>query len=193
MHALKTLSLIAFAVMALAACTPESHHPLPADTRTQVDERLVGTWRADILGNRHVAVVTRGDPGVLNVTLSSVTLEGARDGVAPKVTHHQLTFYNFKGTPVIAEHGPSLVDGDPVYRFASYHFADDGSVTLDYLGQHEIWKWVSSLRLGGEMRSDDPLFRDIIVRGSSQNLAAVMRHFTPKQLFNVPFGPFTRQ
>lgn len=193
MRALTFLLLIVVG-FAVAACTPESTHNLPESDRIAVDARLLGTWHAHILGNDHVAVVTRGAPGTLDVVLRSVTDAGAKRGLAPRVTHHVLRFYDIDGTRVMSEEGPSMAQPDRrVFRFATYRFAADGSVTLLYLDQHEIWKVVSSLRLPGKIRSKDPLFRDLLVTASADQLVAFMRNIRPAALYDVAFGPFVRQ
>ncbi len=193
MRALTFLFLI-FAGFAVAACTPESVHSLPDANRIAPDQRLVGTWHAHILGNEHVAVVTASQPGRLDVTLRSITDTAAKQGLAPRETHHVLRFYDLGGVRVIAEQGPSLAEPERrVFRFASYSFAPDGSVTLLYADQKEIGKFVFSLRLPGDIRSRDSLFPDILMTASSEQITAFMRNIKPAVLYDVKFGPFARE
>ncbi len=185
--------VVAVLALMLAACVPESRSSLPEDTRLAVDERLIGTWRTELLGNVHVAEVTRGAAGTLEVTLRSVSIEGAQRGLAPRESRHQLRFHELNGVAVIAERGPSLVDGRTVHRFASYRVDPDGSVTLLYTNQYPVMTFVAPLRVPGELRSDDPLFRDVIMNAPPGDVATVLRSHAPAEMFGVPFGPFARQ
>lgn len=192
MRAVRLVMAGSLAILA-AACTPESENPLPDDTRAGVDERLIGTWAGEVLGNRHVAEVTRGAPGVLEVKLASVTIEGAKQGLAPTESRHQIRFHDLLGTPVIAEQGPSLIDGEPVYRFASYHFGADGALMLNYTAEKPIFAFVAPLKMRGTFRANDPVLHDVIVQAAPDKLAAVMRRYKPADLFKMSFGPFKRQ
>ena len=172
------------------ACTPESMRSLPDEQRVAADSRLIGTWHTQVLGNDHVAVVTAGAVGTLDVVLRTRPASGGGDGVE---TRHRLSFYDIDGTRVIVERGPGLVDRQPTYRFAAYDVAPGGAVTLRYASQLEFLRWVMPLRLSADVRSPDPMFRDLMLTASSENLLTVLRSKKPDVMFDVVFGPFVRQ
>lgn len=187
---LRKFVLACLAVAGLAACTPESIRPLPEELRVPADDRLIGTWRAQVLGNEHVATVTRGGGDVLVVALRSATVPPG--DVAPVQSRHELRFYDIDGTRVISEHGPGLVGGR-VYRYAAYDVGDDGTVTLRFASAREFGKFILPLKLAAEIRARGPVFRDFLLTAHSENIAHVLRTVPPAAMFDVPFGPFVRQ
>lgn len=185
-------SLVFCAAFAVGACTPESLRSLPEDIRITIDQRLVGTWRARVLGNEHVVVISPGDHGTLVAELRTHAIGDttARDAITSR---HVLSFYNFLGLTVIAERGPSIADRSPVYRFATYDVAADGSVMLRFLGENEIQRRTVQLRIGVGVRSRDENFHDILLTSAPETIAGILRVEKPAALFAVPFGPFVRQ
>lgn len=188
---LSLLLVLVFAAFAVGACTPESIRHLPEELRVPADMRLVGKWRAQILGNQHEATVTADDDDTLVVALRSATVPSG--GVPPRETRHVLSFYNVNGARTIVERGPGLVDGHPVYRYAAYDVGADGAVTLRYASQDEFARYVLPLRLQGEVRSRGPLFYDFLLTGFSDEILRVLRTVPAAQMWNVSFGPFVRQ
>lgn len=176
--------------LAAGACTPEAIRPLPEDRRVLPDQRLVGTWKAQVLGNEHVAVISPGDVGRLVAVLSS---RAAAGGGPPVETRHELSFYDLDGTRIIVERGPGFVDRRPVYRFAAYDVGADGRVTLRFASENEIKHWALPLKIPSDIRSRDPFFYDILLTTSAEATAALLATKAQAEMFNVPFGPFTRQ
>ncbi len=176
----------------VAGCTPEAARPLPDSMRVTADERLVGTWRAEILGNVHTVAVTRGS--VAGTLVAEMTTRTATGGSGQVVSsRHVLSFYDFRGTRLIVEHGPSAVDRRPVYRYAAYDIGTDGAVNLRFTSEPEIDRWASPLRVNAAIRGIDPNFRFIYLLADSDTIAAVLGSKPASEMFNVAFGPFVRQ
>lgn len=186
-----SILVLVLAVFAAGACTPESIRHLPEELRVPADMRLVGKWRAQVLGNEHEATVTAGADDTLVVALSSATVPSG--GVAPWQTRHILSFYDVNGTRVIVERGPGLVDRHPVYRYAAYDIGADGAVTLRFASQDEFARYILPLRLQGEVRAQGPLFYDFLLTAFSDEILRVLRAVPPARMWNVSFGPFVRQ
>ncbi len=183
--------MLVFAVL-VSGCTPEAARPLPDSMRVTADERLVGTWRAEILGNIHTVTITRGSTaGTLVAEMTTRTAAGgSRQAIASR---HVLSFYDFRGTRLIVEHGPSAVDHRLVYRYAAYDIGADGAVTLRFTSEPEIDRWASPLRINASIRGIDPNFRFIYVLADRDTIAAVLASKPASEMFNVAFGPFARQ
>lgn len=173
-----------------AGCTPESIRALPEELRVPADDRLVGTWRAQVLGNAHVATVARGDGDVLNVELRSATVPSG--GAPPRVSRHELRFYDIDGTKVIGERGPGLAGGE-VWRYAAYDIGADGSATLRFASQRAFEAFVLPVRLGAIIRARGPEFYDFLLTAYSDDIVRVMKSAPPETMFDVTFGPFARQ
>lgn len=180
------------AALAAGACTPESLRPLPEELRITVDQRLVGTWRARVLGNEHVVVISPGDHGTLVAELRTHAIGNAAAGDV-LVSRHVLSFYNYLGLQVIAERGQSLADRSLVYRLATYDVAADGRVTLRFLGEHEILRRTVQLRISVGVRAKDENFHDVLLTSDPDTIVGILRVEKPAAMFTVPFGPFVRQ
>ncbi|MFT5539321.1 MAG: hypothetical protein ACI82H_000839 [Alphaproteobacteria bacterium] len=185
--------VLVLAAPLIGACTPESKKSLPEALRTAVDDRLVGTWHARVLGNDYVARVTKDGGGELDVVLHTIRLNAQNAGRPPLETHHKLGFFSLAGKTVIAERGPSMADDRTIHRFAAYDVAADGSITLRYTSQEEIRRFVLPLKLRAVIRSQDRTFNDILLIADSEEIAAFMGSVKSEKMFDVAFGPFTRQ
>jgi hypothetical protein len=188
---LRRLFAVIITAFAAGACTPESIRHLPENLRIPADARLIGQWRAQVLGNQHEATVTAGDDDTLVVALRSATIPSA--GAAPWETRHVLSFLDVNGTRVIAEHGPGMVDGNPVYRYATYDVGTDGAVILRYASQAEFSRYILSLRLQAEIRSHGSVFYDFLMTAYADEILRVLRAVPPARMYDVSFGPFVRQ
>jgi hypothetical protein len=177
----------------MAACTPESKKSLPEATRIAVDDRLVGTWSARVLGNDYVASVTKAGGGELDVVLRTTRLNALNAGRPPIESRHKLAFFDLAGARVIAERGPSLADDRTVYRFTEYDVAADGSITFRYASQKEILRFVLPLKLRADLRSAGRTFRDVLLTADSEQIAAFMGSIKSDKMFDVAFGPFKQQ
>ncbi|MFM2128946.1 MAG: hypothetical protein RL477_492 [Pseudomonadota bacterium] len=182
--------LMLCAIAGLSACTPESVHPLPERLRVTADERLVGTWRGSSWGNDYVAVITAGAPGTLEVELTtSVAGRGER-----MKSRHTLSFYDVSGMKLIVERGTSLVDRTAVYRFAAYDVAPGGAVTLRFTSDREVYyKWAGGMRIAAVVRGSDENFHDVLLTADGEQVLAMLQSQPQATMFDVTFGPFSRQ
>lgn len=186
------LALLVCCAVLVGACTPESARPLPESMRVTPDERLIGTWRARLLGNDHVAVVSAGDRGTLEVRLTTHAVGNSRPEDAI-TSRHVLAFYQFHGRRLLVERGPSLFDHKPVYRFADYDIAADGTLMLRFLSEDAFDRVAKPVGLRMEIRGRDPVFRDLLVTDYAETTAAVLGTRPVAELFALSYGPFVRQ
>jgi len=172
----------------LAGCTPESRNTLPEKDRIAPDERLIGRWHATVDGADYVAEVTRADALTLNVALVETLPVGKRPVTR---TGYRAGVYTVGSRTILAAQDVEPTPGN--WRFAVMLFSGDDRVTLMFMDEHYVFMEVNRAAFPGTIRTNDPMFPDVVITASSTDLEAFIRSASEGRMFTVPFGPFERQ
>ena len=178
----------ALAFLAIAGCTPESRNHLPDKDRIAPDARLIGNWRGNVEGADYVAEVTRSDELTLHIALTE-TLPIGQQPVTK--TGYLVSAYVVGSRTVLAIRDVKPTPGN--WRFAVAVYGGDDRITLMFMDGKFVRNEVYRAALGGVIQTDDPIFPDVVLTASADDLSAFIRNTEEMRLFNVPFGTFERQ
>lgn len=191
------IHLIAFAVVLLAGCTPESKNGLPEDFRIAPEARFVGNWQggnddAGLPGTSVAARLTVDPAEPLDLIADIDETWRSTRGEHKRALKGRLRFYDIAGRRVVAILREDVTPERRTWRFATYRFGGDDSLVLYFMDEARLYTQINNGALHGKIRGGEKAFPDLLITADASAVAGLIRYSDPAQLFSVRLGPLAR-
>ena len=168
---MRNTALLATAAMTLtiAACVPESRHPLSDEKTSKIDEQLIGKW-IDEDGDPDTVVLFKPRKGAKNTFEASGLGEpDEKPGIFFTTKINSRRYLSFEGEDEKTDRKR--------YAICWYEYADPDTVKIYLLDEKAIEKAIVAKELAGEIRGTN---KEVFITASPDDLAKYLKKHGPK-------------
>jgi len=189
-------ALVLFVVLAaLAACIPESRHPLSPVEQARADTRLAGLWSGRLIESELdvlVQFVPRGSGMTDILLIADVSPDNTADAgwSAYRMFPSRLGGRDFMNIRLLSNDGKPAGEEGENYLLCRYRFEADGRLGVWRLSQEAAKSAVENGKLAGEIR--EGLTTDVVLTAPGADLADFFAGDAGESYFATPVGSFTR-
>ncbi len=175
----------------LAACVPESRHPLSNPGSAVVDQRLTGVWKTKIDDETVIAHFLEKSDGEMRIVAVAHKDGGGGGWTTYSMFVSRLGDEWYMNVKFVGENGKPNEIEDPPYHLVRYRISEDGKLTIWTMAKPAVIAAIES-GLAGKVKKGK-WFNETLITAPTDELAAFVRSSDPQRLFANPLGPFRRQ
>jgi hypothetical protein len=183
---MRNTALLAMAAitLAIAACIPQSRHPLSDEKTSKIDKQLIGKWSEEHFSlSPDTVALFKPHKGAKNTFEASVPGKpDEKPGIffTTKINSKRYMSWKYEDAKT----------GRKSYMICWYEYTDPDTVKIYPLDESVIEKAIVAKELAGEIRvtkKREKMFKTVVITASPDDLAKYLKKHGPKCFFaNTP-------